>query len=544
MTRKAIGDPIVDAIVRALADPGFHSPRPARVEHLQTHISHVFLAGPYAYKLKKAVRFPFLDFGTVELRRRFCAEEVRLNRRLCPDVYLDVLAVTRDEAGALHLGGPGTAVDHVVRMRRLPADRMLPTLVERDAVGAEAMAALARRLAAFHATAATGPDVAAHAEPEALRRRWADESAAIARFAGSLLAVEDHEVLADFGPAFVGRHDTLLRARLDAGRIREGHGDLHAGNVCLVDTPVAGADGLPPLPAGIYLFDCMEFSHALRCTDVASEVGFLAMDLEARGRPDLGRAFVEAYVEASDDRALEALLPFYAAYRAIVRGKVAALESEEPEVDPAARERAVERARRHLALAVRWAWRADGPAVIACCGLSGTGKSTLAADIAATTGFEPLATDVLRRRSVPAAGPAPYGEGGYTAAARRAVYDALAKEADALLAAGRGVVADATYLHAADRARLAAVAGSHRRPIVFVECAADPDVVRARLARREHGGSPSDARWETYLAQRSEREPFGADEPHVVVDTGERPAAARATAVRALWRWRRSGRPG
>jgi len=221
-----------DVIIRALGEPSFYPHCPPRVEHIQTHISHVFLAGPYAYKLKKAVSLPFLDFGSVDLRRHYCAEEVRLNRRLCPEVYLDVLSVTRAPDGGLALGGPGEVIDHVVWMRRLPAERMLANLISSGGVRADMVGRLAATLAVFHAAAPSGPAVAVHADPGALLARWQENMQTAASAVGSLLAAEDHEILADFGPSFIRRHQTLLSARQQAGRIREGHGDLHADNIC------------------------------------------------------------------------------------------------------------------------------------------------------------------------------------------------------------------------------------------------------------------------------------------------------------------------
>jgi aminoglycoside phosphotransferase family enzyme/predicted kinase len=426
-------------------------------------------------------------------------------------------------------------------MRRLPADRMLVNLVATDRARVDMMEALAATLVAFHATAPSGPEVAVHADPEALRARWTENVETAAPAAGPLLPAEEHAILADFGPAFIGRHETLLRSRQQGGRIREGHGDLHADNVCFVDAPVPAAD-LPPLAPGIYIFDCIEFSHAFRCNDVASEIAFLSMDLDSLDRADLARSFVRAYAAAACDPTVELLLPFYACYRACVRGKVESLKSAEPEVDPADREAAAARARRHFALAVRYAWQAGGPAVIACAGLSGTGKTTLAAALAAATGFVLLSTDVIRKRraglTAETPAPAPPGAGLYTPAARAATYEALAAEAEAELAAGRGVIADATFIRTADRRRLASAARRQRRPCVFVECRAGEAAIRGRLEARAGAPSVSDARWDTYLAQRAEREEFGADEPHVVVDTSGAPGAARAAAMRTLWRWR------
>ena len=531
-----------EAVVRALGDRAFYPHHPETVTHVQTHISHVFLAGPYVYKLKKAVRFPFLDFSTATLRRHFCTEEVRLNRRLSPEVYRDVVPITRADDGALRLGGTGAAVEHVVWMYRLPTERMLTSLLAAGDVSAAMMDVLARKIATFHAAAPSGPEIAAHAHPDALRARWEEESRSTAPFAGSLLAAEDHDILADFGAHFIHTHQTLLRARQDAGRIRDGHGDLHAEHVCFVDAPVpAGLDTVPLAP-GIYIFDCIEFSEAFRCNDVASEVAFLAMDLESLGHPDLARRFVSAYVDAAGDPLVHVLLPFYACYRAGVRGKVEGLKSLESEVEPADRDAAADRARHHFALAVRYAWDAGGPVLIACSGLPGTGKTTLAREVAAATGALMLSSDAIRKRARAAETPsvAGFGEGLYSVAARADVYETLSAEAEAALAAGRSVVADATFVHRADRRRLAEVAARRGHPFALVDCRADEAVVRARLEARTHTESLSDARWDTYVALRARREPAGGDEPVIVVDTSGPIATARAAALRQLWDWRRS----
>jgi predicted kinase len=262
------------------------------------------------------------------------------------------------------------------------------------------------------------------------------------------------------------------------------------------------------------------------------------MDLEARGYPALAAGFTAAYAAATGDADVATLLPFYGCHRAAVRGKVEGLQAAAADAPAATREEAAARAWRHFALALRLAWRAGGPAVIAVAGLSGTGKSALADTLADATGFTRLATDVLRGPAVRAA----YGDGAYSPAARAAVYDRLIDETERRLAGGVGVVADATFLRAADRGRLAAAAHRERRPIVFVECRAPADVVRARMEARAAAGSSSDARWDTWVAQRSAWEPFAADEPHVTVDTGGALAAARRAALTALWPWRQGRR--
>src|SRR5262249_14071382 len=362
-----------------------------------------------------------------------------------------------------------------------------------------------------------GPAIAVHASPEAVLGAWRRVLALAAPLVGGALPAATHTTIAIFAQAFLARHDALLRRRQAAGhRIREGHGDLRAEHVCILDAPVPGEPPHAPIAPGIYIVDCVEFSHALRCNDVASEVAFLAMDLDRLGHPDLARAFVDAYVAESGDRELRTLLPFYCAYRACVRGAVEGLTSRSPDVDRAERDAAAERARRYFDLAQRYAWEAQGPAVFACCGLSGTGKTALAEALAEATGFLHLSTDTLRRHEARCAVPADL----YAPAARAAVYARLVGEAERSLTSGRGVVADATFIRQADRDALAAAAGRRGSPCIFLECTTDPEMVRRRLDARQ--GGPSDARWATYLEQRANRDAFTPEEAHRSVDTSAR----------------------
>jgi aminoglycoside phosphotransferase family enzyme/predicted kinase len=532
-----------DDVVRALADPACYPHHPARVEHVQTHISHVFLADGYVYKLKKEVALGFLDFSTPERRQHWCEEEIRLNGRLAPGVYLGVLPVVRGRDGRVAVGGDGEVLDHVVWMRMLPAARALPDLLRAGRVDDAVLDRLAQVLAAFHAGAPAGPDVAAYGDPPRIAGLWRDALAQAARFAGSSLPREDHALLVEFGPAFVAGHESLFRARQSAGRIREGHGDLRAEHVYVLDVPLAAPDDRAPLPPGLYVVDCVEFSRPLRCLDVASEIAFLVMDLERLSRPDLGRRFATSYAAAVGDVDLADVLPFYRSFRACVRGLVESLTAADPAVAQAVRTAAADRARAHFTLALRSAWAADGLAVLVCCGRSGTGKSTLAAALADVTGFVHLGTDALRTPKPAPDAPEGWDRGRYTIAARTEVYERLVAEADRRLAAGTGVVADGTFLRAAHRRAIADVAARHGCCCLFLVCRADDDVVRARMAERERSGGASDARWDTYVAQAAEVEPPDPTECRVDVDTGAGAEHARAAALRAAWERRRGHRP-
>jgi uncharacterized protein len=290
----------------------------ARLQLHETHISWVILAGPYAYKVKKPVDFGFLDFSDVERRAVACADEVRLNRRLCPDVYLGVCWLV-ERGGVLVVGGYGRPVEPMVQMRRLPAEGMLPHLLRTGTAEPGLVRRIGRHLARFHASAATGPDVDRHGNPASIRTNWEENFQQTAMLPEAILPARTRDGIMAYVERLLDEKADLLARRVATGRIRDGHGDLHAASICVEGDR-------------LHLFDCIEFNARFRCADVAAEVAFLAMDLDHYRRPDLAAAFVDAYVGDSGDTELRSLLDFYRCYRAFVRGKVAALRMTEADV--------------------------------------------------------------------------------------------------------------------------------------------------------------------------------------------------------------------
>lgn len=495
-----------------MCQPAFYPHRPARVELIQTHISYVFLAGDQVYKVKKPVRFAFLDFSTLERRRFFCREEVRLNRRLAGDTYRGVVAI-RARAGGFALADESDAgaLEYAVHMRRLPSERMLARLLERDAVTEELIDRITARLVAFHAAADAGPEVARGGDPATIAHLMDDDFAEVVALHGDTISAEDDRTIQAWCHATLDRLAPLLRRRQASGRIRDGHGDLHAEHICCLDDR-------------LLIFDCIEFNAQFRYRDVAAEIAFLAMDLEYHGRRDLAAHLVSRYAAEARDAELPTLVPFYACQRAYIRGKVDSLKSREAEVDPSARDAARSSAATHFALAYRYTW-SHRAALVVVCGLSGSGKSTIAARLAARTGFELINSDRTRKRLAGLAPTARPGAALYTPERSAATYAAMYQAADAVLAAGGGAIIDATFLHRRDRDAARAVAARIGAPSVFVECQADDETVRHRLATRaERDDDPSDADWSVFAAQRRSWEPFAADEPRLAVD------AARPTA--------------
>lgn len=511
-------------VVRAMSQPGFYARPPARVELLQTHISYVFLAGDDVYKLKKPVRFAFLDFSTLERRRHFCHEEVRLNRRLAGDVYRDVVAICPRNGGfALAPEDRGDAVEYVVHMRRLPAERMLAYLLDHGGVDTDLIDAIASRLAAFHAGADTGPEIARGGDPAVIAKLLDDDFREVDAFHGHTIAADDDEAIRRFCREFLRRHDALLRRRQGEGRIRDGHGDLHAEHICCVDP--------------LIIFDCIEFNPRFRHRDVAAEIAFLAMDLVYHRRSDLAERLVARYAAETSDPELPLLVPFYACQRAYIRGKVDSLKSVDTAVDAAARDAARASAMAHFALAYRYTW-AYTPRLVVVVGVSGSGKSTVAAALEERTGFAHINSDTTRKRLAGLPPTARPGPALYSAERSAATYAAMYEAAKRELASGRGAILDATFQRRSHRDNARDVARRAGVPVVFVECVCDEKEIRRRLTERtRRNADASDADWAVYQQQRANYEEFAPDEQRdrVVIDT-TMPRAPQVALIESVMR--------
>ena len=296
------------ALVQALLKPEIYPHSPQKVELVQTQMSFLFLTGDYVYKVKKPVDLGYLDYTTLDKRRFFCRQEIELNRRLCPEIYLEVVPIVSSR-GQIQLGGEGEAIEYAVKMKQLPAERMMDTLLPRDLVTGEMVARVAKKLAAFHGKAATSPEISAYGKLEAVKINTDENFDQTAKYIDISIPSGIYNRIKTYTDDFVKTNESLFNKRVQDGRIKDCHGDLHAAHVCLSD--------------GIYIYDCIEFNDRFRYGDVASEVAFLAMDLDRYQKADLSQAFVNAYVRMSRDNELLQILNFYKCYRAYVRGKVA-----------------------------------------------------------------------------------------------------------------------------------------------------------------------------------------------------------------------------
>jgi len=468
-------------------------------ELAETHSAIVVFAGDRAYKLKKPVAFDFLDFSTRELREQAVHREVELNRRIAPDVYLGVADV---------LGVDGEVCDHLVVMRRLPADRRLSALVKSGTVTDDDLRALARVVAVFHAGARRDDATAAAGAPESISSKLARDLGELQRFARSVFAAETLDEATTRAMRYVQGRARLFEARVAEGWVCDGHGDLLADDVfCLADGP--------------RVLDCIDFSDQLRYGDVLADVAFLAMDLERLGAPDLAARFLDCYDEFSGERHPSTLVDYYIAFRALIRAKVAALRLEQGEGD------ARSAATRLLDLSVA-RLRHGRVAMVLVGGAPGTGKTTVAEGLGNRREWAVVRSDVVRKELAGLgprdAAPAAFGEGLYSPEATRRTYEHLLGRARVALELGQSVVLDASWSAASLRADAARVAEATASDLIELRCEVSPSVAEARVERRRAEGlDASDADRTVAAALRASADAW--PEASVIDTTGSRTAA-------------------
>jgi len=469
------------------------------VELIQTHVSWIFLAGNTAYKIKKPVDFGFLNFSTIDRRRFYCHEEVRLNSRLCPDIYQGVVEV-REAPGGAAFFGDGQVIDYAVRMKRLPAERMLGRLVERGEVTAADMRAVARVIADFHRAAATSPAISEYGRQERIMANWQENLAQSADDPQTPLSSEELAVIGQWVSSFVEDRAELFEGRIAGGFIRECDGDIHLENICLTD-------------GRICIFDCIEFNERFRYCDTAADIAFLLMDLDYHHRRDLAEAVLDEYQAASGDAGLCGVIDFYKLYRAFVRGKVESFRQSDSGIEPEKRERAGARSAAYFRLARGYLERQRlKPTLFITCGLTGSGKSTLAAQLSFELGIATYNSDRVRKQlaALPpdSAQRVPFETGLYSAAASEATYAELLRLAEAELAMGRSVVVDACFISREQRRPFGQLAERLALPYVVLHCSCPDAEQRRRLVEREASGeSVSDGRLEILEVQRNNFQP-------------------------------------
>ena len=528
--------------VRGLLDTAAYTHAPSEVRLVQTHISYVFLADGLVYKTKKPVDFGFINQTTPEARERFCHAEVLLNTRLAPDVYLGVAPVVRRADGSyavdVPVEGGVEVVEWAVKMRRLPDDRTLDVVLAADAAPPQIAERLVQQLIAFHEAAEVVANDRAYAGGEAETAWWAREyseakvNITSAANPDGTWRAEDAAVTKAFFDATIAAEQALFDARLEAGRVVEGHGDLQAKHVYLLGAAMEQ----------IAIVDCIEFTDwfHFRYLDVGYDVAFLAMDLEAQGHAALGDELAGRYIAGAHDETMGVLQPLHRAFRAFVRGKVESIGARATEVPAAQRAELGASAARYFRLAAEYGARRAAPSLVVLCGLPGSGKSTVGATLAGRIGAAYLSSDVVRKELAgldPRARAEDADRAGlYSPEMSGRTYAEMRRRADAHLAAGRPVVIDATHPRAVERAESLEVARGRGVPALIVELRLDDAEAYARIdGRADDPLRTSDATRAIYDAARGRFEPVQpAEGAHLILDASGGPAALALEIAAAL----------
>ncbi len=322
-------------LVQTMLDPPFYPHSIIGVKLVQTQMSYLFLTGEYVYKVKKPVNFGYLDYTTLEQRHRLCKQELELNRRLCPHTYLDVLSIGR-ERGKLKLGS-GVVEEYALKMRQLPLDRMMDVLLDKNQVSEAMVAQVAQKLADFHRKAETSAEISSYGSLSAILVNTNENFSQIRKYIGVSISQKQFDNIKSYTDIFAEQNKGMFEMRVREGRIRDCHGDLHSAHVCFAN--------------GICIYDCIEFNDRFRYCDVASEIAFLAMDLDFHHQPGLSKYFIKSYVESAQDKELLKLLNFYKCYRAYVRGKVESFKYDDPLIPKETKISILNAAKRYFELA-------------------------------------------------------------------------------------------------------------------------------------------------------------------------------------------------
>ena len=497
----------LERICRAMSDPAFYPHPVPRIEFKETHISAVFLTGDWVYKLKKPKNLGFLDFRELSDREHFCRQEVLLNQRLSTGVYEEVVGIFEDASGRLSLGPDGTIVEYAVKMRQLSEESSFATLLENGEVTAKHIAALGNALSAFHAHAERGPKIDAFGDPEVIRFNMEENFEQIGPFVENRLSRESWDFVCEVWRAYWKNHKDLFLHRVQEGKIRDGHGDLRLDHIYFQD--------------GVQIIDCIEFNQRFRYGDAALDLAFLLMDLDYRGHSGIGRNLLAVCARKSKDPEMFALLDFYAAYRALVRLKVACLSLEQ--ADGPGRDALLRSMRSHLRLACLYALSFGRPTLWIFSGLPASGKSTLAQRVAGALFMPLFQSDTVRKQDpdFQASTVVPFNTGMYRPVLRGRVYAKLLNLAQEQLKKGQSVALDATFSETSWRRAAAELARDVNVGLIFLECSCAPETIKARLTQRETASGASDARLMHFEDMLKQREPFPADlsETLVSIDT-------------------------
>lgn len=499
-------------LLHFLEEPDFYPHKPDKVQHIQTHISHVFIADFFVYKLKKPVNFGFLDYSKLKKRKKYCYREVELNRRLSDDIYLGVTGFARqNEKFVFEEDNPDSEsiVEYAVKMRKLPDEYFLHRYIEEDSLTTEHLDRVADTLASFYLNQNKSADLSKWGEVETIKVNTNENFAQTEKFIGNTIHRRSFYAIRYFTNRYFQQNEQFFQHRTETGRIVDGHGDLHLEHIHIT-------------PDKVQIYDCIEFNERFRYGDLAADLAFLAMDLDFNGCRNEEHYFIKQMAKKLNDKELLQIIDFYKCYRAYVKGKVKSLQSAEEEVSKENRERSVKIAARYFKLSLQYALIGSKPVVIIFMGRIGTGKSTLAAYLAEQLNIEHFSSDKIRKSlaKLPLTGrtPQPRREALYAPTMSDKTYSSLITKAMEKTNQGEPVILDATFGAKRLRRKLTDCFESNRIEYIFVEVQASDKTIADRLKVREKQNNViSDARLEDFENLNANYEaPFEINDRHLI----------------------------
>ncbi|MCA9472924.1 MAG: AAA family ATPase [Nitrospirales bacterium] len=509
-----MSEPNFPTLIQALQNPSLYDHEVQNFQVLETHISWILLTGPYAYKIKKPVNVGFLDFSTLDQRRFFCEEELRLNQRLAPEFYVELVTITGAPQSP-RLNNTGESIEYAVKMRQFPQEALLSRRIQRGQVSKSHIDELAATIAEFHAHVAVVDPASAFGTSDLIRQTILENFEHLPRAMSGLISREEVERLKRWTECEHSRHLDDFRERKKKGFVRECHGDLHLGNIALVDEQLV-------------IFDCIEFSERFRWIDVISEVAFVVMDLIDRDAPRLGWRLLNHYLELTGDYEGINTFRYYLTYRAMVRAKVTGIRLAQQEPEDSEYAALEEELTQYLALATSFT-KPPHPVLLITHGLSGSGKTTVSQTLLESLGAIRIRSDIERQRLFGVspeerthAGKSPFI---YSKDSTEATYDRLEKLARQVLRSGFSVIVDATFLKRTHREAFRQFANDLGVPFCILDIHASEATLRVRIEKRlQEGRDASEADISVLEGQLSHDEPFSPTErPHVLtINTEQR----------------------
>jgi len=513
-------------LIEFLLNPSSYPHKPRYVKHVQTHASHVFIVPPYVYKIKKPVNFGFLDFSTLDKRKYYCEKEVELNTRIC-EAYLGVEEISiRD--GDFVFGKGDETVEYTVKMRRLPERYFLKNLLTRGRVTKDDLLSVIEKLVEFYNKLPVTKFISDFGRPERIRINIDENFSLSERFIGKTISKPTYDAIKFYNNNFFERKSHLFNERIHRGFIRDCHGDLHLEHINLS-------------PQGVCIYDCIEFNERFRYIDIASDIAFVAMDLDFNDYSDLANFIVQEISKRMKDEKIFEVIDFYKCYRAYVRGKVESIRSTETEIPSEEREASQEKATRYFRLALRYALFGSRPALVVTFGLIGTGKSTLARSLSEELSCKVISSDEVRKEIM---GVEPterryeeFDKGIYTPNITDITYRELLNRGRRVIESGKTVILDASFSKRGFRAVVLHEAQALGVAFYFVQTKADEGAIRKRLLERQRKErSISNGRWEIF-----EKFKEGFEEPnelpremHIVVRTDKTPEETLIQTMREI----------